>query len=394
MYITTRIREKPPKQLSFEDIFMMMLEQKPDPVVSECHRAPYTKTWFARELPNRILVGCHVTDMIEKLKEFNQRYKDLHDSDLAGHYRKFFIPKKTGGLREINEPDEKLMACLRELRDMLVQDFYAMHHAAAYAYVAGRCTKDAVAVHQRNESRWFLSIDLSKFFPSTTLDFVMNMLSRIYPFALVMQSREGREELEKALSLGFLSGGLPMGTPLSPMLTNLIMIPFDYEFSRYLRSRYKPENNADNKGRMFVYTRYADDMDISCRVGFDYNEVIEKIKGIFDYFGAPYKINEKKTHYGSRWGKNWILGVMLNGQNEITIGYKNKRKLRATLSNYIADRNAGRKWPLDQLQWMSGLLSYYKMVNADYIAATISSVGAKYGVADIEKLIKTDLYSA
>lgn len=391
MYITTRIRETPPKQLSFEDYFMLMLEDKPDPVSQAPRKAPYTRTWFTHNLPNRIRCGCNVPLMISKLKAFNEKYKELQNGDLTQHYRKFFIPKKTGGLREINAPDETLSCALRELKAMLEHDFYAMHHAAAFAYVSGRSTIDAVAVHQRNESRWFLSIDLSKFFPSTTLNFIMDMLSRMYPFALVMETDEGRNELEKAFSLGMLNGGLPMGTPLSPMLTNLIMIPFDYEFSRYMRSRYKPENNADGRGRMFVYTRYADDMDISCRIGFNYNEVIAKIKEIFAHFNAPYKINEKKTHYGSKWGKNWLLGVMLNGDNAITVGYKNKRRLRAILSNYMADRNNGIAWPLEQLKWLQGTISYYKMVNSEYISSTIKSVGAKYGNVDIERLIVCDL---
>lgn len=392
MYVTTRVREAPPKQLSFEDLFTIMLEQRPDPI-QVAPKAPYTRTFYARELPVWIAAGCHPDEMIDALKQFNDRWDSLHRANLSTHYRKFFIPKKTGGMREINAPDDDLMNCLTELRQLLVSRFYASHHAAAYAYVEGRSTRDAVAVHQYNQSKWFLKLDLSKFFPSTTLEFTMSMLERIYPFALVIQNPDGERELRKALSLGFLNGGLPMGTPLSPMLTNLIMIPFDYEFSRYLRSRYKPENNADGKGRMFAYTRYADDMDISCRIGFRYSEVVDKIKEIFRYFGAPYRLNEEKTHYGSRYGKNWMLGVMLNGDNDITIGYRKKKAFRATLSNYASDQKNGTRWPLDQLQWLNGLLSYYRMVNAEYINKVVKNVGEKYGI-NIDETISNDIAMA
>lgn len=393
MYITTKIREKPPEQLSFEDMFMLMLESKPDPIQPEGRRNPYTKTYYVREVPKRILAGCHVPQLITILREFNIRYEALHHDDLATHYRKFFIPKKTGGLREINEPDDTLMMCLRELKLIFERDFYASHHASAYAYVQGRSTKNAVAVHQRNKSRWFLKLDLSSFFPSTTIDFTMSMLAKIYPFALVIQDPEGERELRKAISLAFLNGGLPMGTPLSPCLTNIIMVPFDYELSRYLCGRYDPARNSDGKGRMFVYTRYADDLHISCRIWFDRYKIIQKILDIFKHFNAPYQIKDEKTHFGSVNGKNWMLGMMLNGNHEITIGYKNKKNFRAMLNNYVTDRAAGNPWSLEQLQYLKGIISYYRMINKESTNAVIAYVGGKCGV-DVEELIKYDMRAA
>lgn len=390
MYYTVNVRESAPKQMSFEDLFDIMLNQLPDADPQSAHRSAHVRTYYSKDIPQKLLKGCNADYLIDVLKKFNERWEHLY-SDTKKHYRKFFIPKKTGGMREINAPDDELMTCLRELKNLLVKKFGASHHAAAFAYINDRSTIDAVSVHQRNKSKWFLKLDLSKFFPSTTLDFTMSMLSRIYPFGIIMMRKDGEAELRKALSLGFLDGGLPMGTPLSPMLTNLIMIPFDYEFSRYLRSLYKPENNSDGKGRMFVYTRYADDMDISCRIGFRWGEVVHKIREIFMHFGAPYKVNEEKTHYGSVHGKNWMLGVVLNGEHQMTIGHHKKEQFRAILTNYSKDRLAGITWPNDQLQWVNGLLSYYRMVNKSSINNVIKSVGAKHGF-DVEAAIKADLY--
>lgn len=387
MYITTLAGLPKQKQLSFEDLFEMVLNRIPDPVATAAGR-PYTRTYYVRNIPRKIELGCQTEHMIDVLRAFNQRWEKM--TDVESHYRRFFIPKKTGGMREINEPDEELMLCLTELKTILETEFYARHHAAAYAYVKNRSTKDAVAVHQRNNSRWFLKIDLSKFFPSTSLEFVMSMLKRIYPFEIVMRSHDGREQLRKAISRGFLHGGLPMGTPLSPMLTNLIMIPFDYEFSRYLRSLATPEKNADHRGRRFVYTRYADDMHISCGIDFDAGEIIGAIKRIFSYFDAPYRINSDKTHYGSRGGRNWILGIMLNADNEMSIGYKRKRELRATLTNYAAARSGGSEWPYDQIQWLQGILSYYRMINEKDISGVVNQVGERFGI-NIDKQLKKDL---
>lgn len=388
MYVTCRVREAVAKQLSFEDLFCLFLDEKEAP--APVYRNPYTRTMYYRELPARIIVGCNVGGMIQRLTEFNEKHAHLRDSDLSKHYRRFFIPKKTSGFREINEPDDELMMALRELKMIFENEMYASHHAAAYAYVKGRCTKDAVAVHQHNKSNWFLKLDLSGFFPSTTMEFTMGMLSRIYPFGLIMESENGKEQLRRALSLAFLNGGLPMGTPFSPCLTNLIMIPFDYELSRYLRHRYDNAFNADGKGRMFAYTRYADDIHISCRIEFDYREVIAKIYEIFKHFNAPYEIKREKTHYGSVNGKNWILGVMLNGNHEITIGHKKKKQFRAILNNYVVARKGGNTLGLEELQYIMGLISYYRMVNKESTNAVLESIGSKYGVR-VEECIKRDI---
>ena len=235
IYVTARITE-PYKQISLEDIMSALLQDKH---VRES-RSLYTRTVTYERLPERILAGFDTGKKIELLRAFNKKHQELLESDLHTHYHKFFIPKKSGGMREINAPDDELMNCLRELKLLLESEFYASSHAAAYAYVKNRSSVDAAKVHQWNKSKWYLKTDISGFFPNTTPEFVWNALSTIYPFCLIMEHKNGREELKKALSLCFLGGGLPMGTPISPMLTNLIMIPFDFEFSKFLRSLQDP----------------------------------------------------------------------------------------------------------------------------------------------------------
>lgn len=390
MYITMTIKEKPPEQLSFEDLFTMMLNRMPFPATEPVKRNPYTRTWWRDVLPERILAGFDVEKHIAILRDFNARYQALRETPIESHYNKFFIPKKTGGLREINAPDDGLANCLRELKLIFEKDFYASHHACAYAYVPGRCTRNAVEAHQFNKSKWFLKTDLSGFFPNTSPEFVMNMLSQIYPFALITAREDGKRELETALSLAFLDGGLPMGTPFSPMITNLIMIPFDYEMSKWLRSLKEADKNADHRGRRFVYTRYSDDIHISCAIDFQYRFIIQKMQELFAHFNAPYTIKDEKTHYGSSGGRNWILGVMLNKDNQITIGYKKRERFKAMLFNYMKDRQAGTPWMLDQVQHLMGLVSYYRMVNNEDVDKIFKIYNEKFGV-DIEKLIKEDL---
>lgn len=160
-----------------------------------------------------------------------------------------------------------------------------------------------------------------------------------------------------------------------------MMLPLDHKLSNKLR-------NFDS--RRFVYTRYADDLLISCKIDFDKEKVEKFVIDTLAEFNAPFTIKREKTRYGSSAGRNWNLGLMLNNENKITIGHKRKKEFKAMLDNYIRDRKAGNNWDLHDIQVLGGLISYYKMVEKDYIDYLLKQYGGKHG-ADIEKCIKDDL---
>ena len=340
-----------------------------------------TRTFFTNNPTDKYFDDAHITEAEFALMGFIEKHKALYDvEDRQLLYNRFFIPKRSGGLREINAPNPELMDALRELKTILETQCAALYHTSAFAYVKSRSTVDAVRKHQQNNSHWFLKLDLHDFFGSTSKEFVMRMLDIISPF-----DRINKDTLSKALDLCFLNGGLPQGTPISPMLTNLIMIPFDYEISRSLRQLYVGETKLS-----FVYTRYADDMQISSLHDFDKRIVVDEVKRQLENIGAPYKINDKKTHYGSRAGSNWNLGVMLNKDNNITVGHKNKKSFRAMCTNYILDYKNNVKWPVEDVQHFNGIISYYKMIEPEYFNSLISSMNTKYDV-NLSALIKADL---
>jgi len=258
---------------------------------------------------------------------------------------------------------------------------FTLYHTTAFAYVRGRSTIDAIKRHQRNESKWFLKLDFADFFGSTTPEFVLDMMSQLFPFSEMVRYAAGRNALSKALSLCFLNNGLPQGTPISPFLTNVMMIAIDHKISNSLR-------NFDS--RRFVYTRYADDLLISCKIDFDKDKVQQFIIDTLAEFNAPFSIKPEKTRYGSSAGRNWNLGLMLNKENQITIGHKRKKEFKAMLDNYIRSRKSGNGWSLNDIQVLSGLISYYRMVEKDYINYLLKQSSEKHGL-DIEQCIKADL---
>lgn len=320
--------------------------------------------------------------LITKLIQFNTTYEHLREQPRESLYHTFHIPKKSGGLRRIDAPNAELMTALRALKDIFEQDFKALYHTSAFAYVKERSTVDALKRHQQNESKWFGKYDLSNFFGSTTLDFVMKMLGMIFPFSEVVQHRDGKEQLAKALELGFLNGVLPQGTPLSPTLTNIMMIPIDHTLARKFR---------DWDNQRFVYTRYADDYLISSKYDFRFREVEQVIVETLKDFEAPFTLNSSKTRYGSSAGRNWNLGLMLGKDNKITVGHQRKRQFWAMLTHYATDKLNGVNWDLHDVQTMEGYRNYFSMVEGkEYINGIIKELGDKFGV-DIVTMIKQDL---
>ena len=381
-YITTK-REARPKQVSFLELLA-----GPTPE-SACGGPRSTATWTynVREIRPDLLAQFGLQGAINALADFNRRHAELFDKPRRELYNSFCIPKKSGGLRQIDAPKEDLMAALRELKQIFERDCFALYHTSAYAYVPGRCTIDAVKQHQRNDSHWFCKLDFANFFGRTTPEFVLRMLTDVFPFSEICKREDGRRELTKALDLCFLTGtdpqnpraqGLPQGTPISPLLTNLMMIPIDHTLTKRFREK-----------RM-VYTRYADDLLISSRQGFSSDEAENVVREVLEYFHAPFAVKPEKTRYGSRSGSNWNLGVVLNKDNEITIGWRQKKHFHAMLNNYILDRRGGTAWPLEDVMQFNGLISYYKMVEKAAIEQIIAHYDQKYRV-DAMALIKADI---
>ena len=362
------------------------------PVV--CMNETNTRTYEVAQVSEHFLRGFSVDPLIAMLEEFNASTESLRAKNRKELYYSFCIPKRSGGLRHIDAPLPELMNALRTLKVMFETAFHeprtettiqtTYYHTSAFAYIKGRNTIDAVKRHQSNESKWFAKLDFSNFFGTTTLDFTMRMMSMVFPFCEICRTEHGRDELRKAVELGFLDGILPQGTPLSPTLTNIIMVPIDYRLANALR---------DFRNQTFVYTRYADDMIISSRFKFSVQAIESFVRQTVREFNAPYRLNSDKTRYGSSAGSNWNLGVMLNKDNQITVGFQAKKRFQNMMASYAMDRKNGISWSAEDLMHMEGLRSYYRSVEGETIDRIVVFLNTKFGF-DIVEAIKQDLRPA
>lgn len=373
-YITVN-REPRMRQITIDDILNGIDESK----LALQKDTRDTTTWKVEAISRELIEKTDFYSMQIALMEFVEKYKDLIAvEDKSALYRSFKIPKRSGGLRQIDAPNDELKKALYELKFIFEKKFYMSYHTSAFAYVHGRSTIDSVKRHQQNNSRWFLKTDMRHFFPSTTPEFLMKMLCMTFPFCEFIRYDFGcKELLEKALSLCFLNGGLPQGTPTSPMLTNALMIPVDHAINKMCHE-YAPH---------LCYTRYADDILISSQYNFKWSDVQGRLISILEMFGAPFTLHPEKTRYGSSAGRNWNLGVMLNAENKITIGHEKKKVFKAMVFQFMTDDAKGNHWGLDDVQHFLGLISYYRMVEKDCINEILQAYSQKFN-KDVEATAK------
>lgn len=107
-------------------------------------------------------------------------------------------------------------------------------------------------------------------------------------------------------------------------------------------------------------------------------------------FEAPFRLNPKKTRYGSANGHNFNLGLILNDKNEITIGYKKKWAFRGQLYDYIQRSLRCEPISITEIQQLAGVLSYYRSVEPEFWKNVIARLNEKCKV-DLDKMLAADL---
>lgn len=302
-------------------------------------------------------------------------YTQIPTEEIPEHYRRYTIPKKTDPTKKriIEEPDEHLRIIQNFHKVMIDENLKIQVHDAAFAYVKNRDILASTKRHQANKSRWFLKLDLKDFFPSINQTFMRNQLDMIYPFKFLPQTF-----MDNLIKYALLNNSLPQGTTISPLLSNLVMVPIDYEITNLL---------TNYNRHHYVYTRYADDIEISCKEKFDPREITDQISQIFRKYNAPFRINTEKTTFGSHAGSNYHLGLNLNKNNIISKGYEKNNKFRAMLYQFAKNPDA---YDYSELNRIAGIISHYRYIEPDFVRKSIVKYNEKCNI-NIEQELKRRL---
>lgn len=216
------------------------------------------------------------------------------------YYRKFKVPKKSGGFREVSSPRTYLKVILLYIKANLFTGLKV--HDSVHSYRKGRSFLTNAQEHVGQ--KFVLNIDLENYFSSITIYKVREVLEK---------SGFSQPSVKLLSSLCTLDNSLPQGSPTSPIISNSVLYRVDSFLYRYC------------KRKNLNYTRYSDDITISG----ESKLAIEKASTIFSVMvkKAGFKVNNKKTRLMPYHKRQQVTGVVVN---EVTSPPRDvMRKIRA-----------------------------------------------------------------
>src|SRR5271165_5651960 len=209
---------------------------------------------------NRGSGGVDGQTLEEFSAQLDQQLDRLHRELLEGSYRpqpvrQVQIPKagKPGEYRKLGIPTIYDRVCQQALLNRLEPIFEPIFDDANFGYRRGRSTQDAMRkVWKEIQSgrEWIVDADLKDFFGSVAHEKLLTLVAQRIADGRVLRLIEA---MLKAGSYGKgrlypTERGTPQGGVVSPVLSNVLLTPFDREMRR--------------KG--YQLTRYADDWVVTC----------------------------------------------------------------------------------------------------------------------------------
>ena len=183
--------------------------------------------------------GMTVEAALPWLKEHG---KELTESIRQGKYkpdpvRRKEIPKPDGGVRKLGIPSVKDRIVQQAIAQVLTPIYEPLFMEGSYGYRPGRSGQDAIFKirgYAEEGYEWAVLQDLSKYFDTLNHEKLLHLLRR-----------EIKDERVVQLSKRFLKSGVmdngvvmkteegsPQGGPLSPLLANIYLNEFDWEYEK------------------------------------------------------------------------------------------------------------------------------------------------------------------
>jgi group II intron reverse transcriptase/maturase len=292
------------------------------------------------------------------IKEFKEWYPshetELIESLMQGTYRPeavrgVEIDKPGGGKRLLGIPtvkDRFIQQAIHQVMNDIYDDGFS---DSSYGFREGRNAHQALrkaSEYVQDGNTIVIDIDLEKFFDKVNHDRLMYQLSqRIGDKTLL---RLIRQYLQSGIMLGGLISqrveGTPQGSPLSPLLSNIVLDELDREL----------------KKRGHKFCRYADDCNIYVRTKIAGERVMESISRFIEE-KLKLKVNRSKSKVCPVW-ETKFLGYRLLSEGILVISPQNLKRFKDKIRQ-ITHRNRGRGLPqiigeLNNL--LRGWLNYFR----------------------------------
>lgn len=204
------------------------------------------------------------------------------------------IPKDNGGVRLLGVPcviDRVIQQAMVQVLQPIFEPTFSDY---SYGFRPGRSAEDAVRKAQEYMAEGYkhvVDLDLSKFFDRVNHDLLMTFVDR------TLQDKDIRRLIYVYLKSGVMEDGsftaseegTPQGGPLSPLLSNIYLTPYDKELEK--------------RGHKFV--RYADDCNIFTKSGYASRRVKDSVIRFLEG-KMKLKVNMEKTEARRAVGSSFL----------------------------------------------------------------------------------------
>lgn len=272
------------------------------------------------------------------------------------------IPKPGGGERQLGIPTVVDRVIQQAIAQVLEGVYEPLFSESSYGFRPRRGAHDALksASGYVSEGRvWVVDVDLEKFFDKVNHDILMSRLARRIDDKIVL--RLIRRYLETGMMQDGVSekrqAGTPQGSPLSPLLSNILLDELDKELEK--------------RGHKFC--RYADDCNIyvhSERAG---HRVMASMTQFLEQ-RLRLKVNQKKSAV-ALVNQRKFLGYRLQKDGGLSVAPESLQRLKDKIREQ-AKRNRGHSLEsvIKQLnQTLRGWLSYFRLSRSKSTLSSLDS---------------------